>query len=224
MSRTLDNFRDDVQSAIGERGIANAKLNRFINDAYLDVCKGVDFEDLEKSDTSQTTVDGTEDYDVPTGSLVVKGVIDTTNDNLLEFITKYEFYRRRSTDASDEGEPTEWTRHIDKIKLHPVPDDAYALEILYKVVPTLLSADADTLAIPEVWDPVVLMLAIHYSFLSLGEEDRAMVYFQRAVAYIQSCITEADYFAETLSLGVSKAFVNRPGFLGQLGAKQTEGN
>jgi len=202
---------------LGNRGLANATLDRFINYAYLDIVGGVDFATFDATgDISVTAGDAV--YDVPTGALVVQSVFaaGAAADTLLEFITKEEYYRR---DRTTQGTPAYWTRIGDEVFLVPTPNGTDTLTILYKKSPTKLSATDSTTEIPEIWDPVVWLLACHYGFLAHGEEDRAMVFLQRASVYIQTKITEAEYYAQSLALGASQAPAQRP----QLGAGKVSG-
>lgn len=212
----LSAFRTDLQSALGNRGLANATLDRFINYAYLDITGAVDFEVFDSVDDISVT-QGNNVYDVPPGALIVKSIFSSgaATDTLLQYVSKEEFYRR---DRTTEGTPTSWTRRGAYICLEPNPSGSDTLTVLYKASPTKLSASDSTTEIPELWDPVVWLLAVHYGFLALGEEDRAMVFLQRASVYIQTKITEAEYYAQSLALGMTQAAVRRP----ELGAGKVQ--
>ncbi len=185
---TLTNFRDDTQSALGDRGLANASLDRWINLGYLDIAGAVDFDILQEEDTTQSTVAGTVSVNVPTGAHKVKYVRSTTGDNLLEWVPVTELYRR----SQSAGTPTVWAQRKNLILFNPIPSTVLALRIGYRKSPTALSATGDVTVLPDYWDAPIFLLAVHYGLLSRGEDQRAMVWLQRAAAYIQSRITERD--------------------------------
>lgn len=185
---TLAQFRTDVQSALGDRGLVDATLDRWINLSYLDIGGAVEFEVLQEEDTAQSTVSGTVSVNVPTGAHKVKYVRNTTGNTLLEWVPKTEFYRRQQS----AGTPTAWTQHKALILLNPIPNAVLALRIGYRKSPTALSAVGDVTVIPDYWDAAIFLLAVHYGLLAKGEDNRAMVWLQRAASYIQSRITEND--------------------------------
>lgn len=185
---TLTNFRDDTQSALGDRGLGNTSLDRWINQAYLDIAGAVEFDILQEEDTAQSTVNGTVSVNVPTGAHKVKYVRNTTGDTLLEWVPVTELYRRSQTS----GTPIVWTQRKNLILFNPIPNAVLALRIGYRKSPTVLSAVGDVTVLPDYWDAPIFILAVHYGLLSRGEDQRAMVWLQRAAAYIQSRITEKD--------------------------------
>lgn len=198
---TLTDFRTDVQSALGNRGIGNGQLDRWTNFGYLDLCGAVQHPELTEEDTSQSTANGTNFVNVPTGALVVTLVRNTTDDSKLDWIPLTEYWRR----AQSAGIAVAWTRQKSKILLNPVPNSIKALQILYIDTPTRLSAVSDTSVLTDTWDSAIFMLAVHHGLLALGEEGRAMVWFQRAVNYIQSRMVEGGLVPTMSGLGLTLA-------------------
>ena len=196
---TLDDFRTDLQSALGDRGFENPRLDRWINHGYLDLAGSVDFEVLN-TDASIDTVAATQTIDTPSGAMIVQLVRDQDNDNLLGWVPKVEFFRRS---ASVSGKPTHWTRHGDLIYLYPIPDDAYEMWVPYKAAPELLAATLDVSVLPDIWDLAIFYLSAHHALVALGDEQRAASWFSRAVLYIQSRMTETDLHATAAGLGAS---------------------
>lgn len=213
---TLENFRTDLQSSLGDRGHDNSALDRWINFGYLDISGAIDFETLESSSTIATT-SGNADIAAPSGSLIIKIVRDDTNDRLLGWLPKIEYFRRST---SDSGEPTHWTRNENDILLHPVPDGAYDINVIYRDLPTRLSAAGDTTVLPDMWDTAVHMLSVYHGLLASGEEERAQLWFARAVNFVQTRMSEDMYHATSAGLGLTLAPIRtldiRP-FVGQLG-------
>jgi hypothetical protein len=137
-------------------------------------------------------VDGNNYIVAPTNTLAIVTVWDSTNDNLLAWLPKSEYYRRLQTST---GKPTHWTRHKDNILLHPVPDGAYTLTVFTIEPPAPLSSSGDTTVLPSMWDVAIFQLSVHHALLSRGEEQRAAAWLARAINYIGSRITEQDFHA-----------------------------
>lgn len=218
---TLADFRTDLQSSMGDRNIDSDRLDRWVNFGYIDISGAIEFEALEAT-TSRTTVATDSDVLVPDDLMIVKAVRDNTNDRLLGWIHKNEYFRRS---AAVGGKPTHWTRHGNSILLHPVPAGAYQLDIIYQTFPSLLLGDADTTILPNMWDIAIHQLSVYHGLQSVGEEQRASLWYNRAVNYIQSRMTEDIHEATSAGLGLSNPPIQqldvRP-FIGQAGAPTRE--
>lgn len=201
MAMTLSEYRTDLQRALGNLGLTNTELDRYINHGYLDIVGGVDFSALEAVETQALTI-GTREYAVPDDTLMIKMVVNDTQNDILEFVPVTEFYRRR---VVVNAAPEEWTRLGNEIQVNPPPDAADDLHIIYKVAPDELTADTDEIVIPSIWDPAVLHMAVFYGLMAKGEEDRALAYKQSAMAYIQTRITEEEEYAHGLGTGLTQA-------------------
>jgi hypothetical protein len=196
---TMDDFRTDLQSAMGDKGIDNTRLDRWINYAYLDLAGSVDFEVLDEDDTV-ATVAATQTIDAPDNTMIIKFIRNTTSDALLGWVPKGELFRRSSVIT---GPPTQWTRHGSVIYLHPVPDAVYSLFIISKIPPDLMTSGTDVTVFPDTWDAAIFFLSVHYGLLAIGEEQRSAAWMSRAVSYIQSRMTEKDLHAKAAGLGAS---------------------
>lgn len=196
----LSDFETDLQSALGQNVGANSRLDRWINFGYLDLATAEDFEILDAVDTSQSTTNGVNFVNVPTNTMIVKIIRDTTHDNKLQWVNKDEYWRQPQ---SQTGNPIRWTRDAGKLLLHPVPNGAFQLQITYKKPPTLLASSSDKTVLPDAWDPAVFYLAVHHAFMALGQEGRAMAWLQRAASYMQSRLSEVKLHAVTPGLGPS---------------------
>lgn len=196
---TLENFRADLQSALGDKGINNPRLDNWIHFANLDLAGSVNFEDLTVRTTLPTVI--AQPYvAVPDNVLIVVLVRDITNDNLLGWLPKAEYYRRSQ---STTGPPDNWTRDKDELLLHPVPDAIVDLLVITKGTPTKMAAPGDTTIYPDIWDPAILLLAAHHGLLALGEDQRSAAWLARAITYIQSRMTEDVLHADMAGLGAS---------------------
>jgi hypothetical protein len=200
---TLQNFRDDLQGALGNLQYGDSELDRWINMAYLDLASSVDFEVFD-GDTPRATVDGQNYVLCPANVLIVRLVRDETTDYLLGWVRKAEYYRKSQ---SAQGPPRKWTRHGNKVMLHPVPDAVYNILLVTKLSPTPLTLPAHITEIPPVWDSAVQTLSMYYALGARGQEARAESWLRRTVVYVQSRITEEGLEANLDGLGASKAIL-----------------
>lgn len=198
---TLADFRTDVGTALGSQGRPTFQLDRWVNQGYLDVVGAVDFDVFDQYQTVPTVAD-TPDIALPVGTVIVKTVKDETSDVNLGWIPQAEYFRRKVTPT---GPPTAFTRLKDLIKLNPVPDAIYSLLVITKKDPDSLVQDNDVTAIPSTWDTAVFLLAVHHAWLTLNQEQRAAVWLGRAVTYMQSRITEKDFYTGITGLEKSIA-------------------
>ncbi len=196
---TLANFRTDLQSALGDRGITDGRLDRWINFGYLDLAGAVEFEILA-NDESIATTGSTQTITAPTNTLIIQFIKDTTSDNLLGWIPKQEMFRRAITPTDT---PLNWTRHKTLIYLHPVPDGIFNLMVATMEPPAALSSASGVSLFPDTWDPAIFMLSVHHALLALGEEQRSSAWLARGITYIQSRITEQDLQSAGAGLGAS---------------------
>ena len=196
---TLADFRTDVQSALGSKGISDGRMDRWINFGYHDLGGSVDFETLE-SDTTTVTVSGTQTIAVPSGTEIIKLIKDTTNDTLLGWVPKTELCRRSITPTAI---PEVWTRHGDLIYFAPVPNAIINMFIIHKDAPTRLTSVGSKTVFPDTWDPAVFLLSVHHGLLALGEDARSASWLGRAISYIGSRITEVDMHSQAAGLGAS---------------------
>uniref|UniRef100_A0A6M3KYM3 Uncharacterized protein n=1 Tax=viral metagenome TaxID=1070528 RepID=A0A6M3KYM3_9ZZZZ len=158
--------------------------NLWINTAYRQLTtydyfwgkrRAFRFPQLDTS-TTAATVDGTAYISVPSGTLVIQHVYDTTNDYYLTNIpySEYVKYSDRS-DTTAEGEPSYWTRSGTYVYLYPTPDDAYTMRVYYRAVPDDLSTDASTTTIGKEWDDIIVQLAVYTGKKYTGEFEAAKV-------------------------------------------------
>lgn len=94
--------------------------------------------EMVNTDTSITTVSGTQDYTLPTGFIEAISVIFQSDPFVtLPFISNHDFYKKYNSSFSS-GSPSFFTIVGDKIKLGVAPDQAVTLQIdFYKEITTL---------------------------------------------------------------------------------------
>ena len=201
---TLDVYRRELQSALGNRGRTNPWLDLRINAAYDEVCGAIEFAGLKTSATF-VSVDGQAAYDLEADLVGVLAVVDQTNDRRM---LKLEFkdYWDKNPDADAEGDPTHWARNGSCVYLWPTPgtdDDSF--RVVYLKQPDHLSTGAGVTVIPATWDTAVHLLSVHYGCIALGDEEKGTFWFSRAMAYIMSRKQDAERDAPTRSGGLQVA-------------------
>lgn len=202
---------DDFKELLKMRGGLNAALDSagasslnyygiWVNSAYRQLCTQTKVLGLNKSlyfpqlmtSTTATTTDGTAYVNVPSDCLFIEDVYDTTHNRNLDWIPwgTYLEYTDRTTAAS-EADPSEWTRHLTRIYLHPTPGTTGdTLTIYYKKLVADLSG-TQTTDIGAEWDDVILELAAYKMFVGIGEYDKAK--FAKE-AFVEMAIGLADIY------------------------------
>jgi hypothetical protein len=198
---TLADFREELSETTGNRGFDNGRLDRWINFAYMDVTGAIDLEELEEP-AAAVTVAATPTVAKPDNSRKVLTVVDDTTGRLLQSIDKTEYFR---LDRTTTGEPLKWAVLGDNIYLHPTPNAAFDLLIIQKIDPARLELVSDTTILADTWDAAVFMLSVHYAYMSVGEDQRAALWMNRAISYLQSRATAEEIFIREPGLGLSMA-------------------
>lgn len=201
---TLNTFREQLQSALGNLGKSNTWLDLRINSAYDEVCGAIEFDGLMTSATF-VTVDGTAMYDLESDLVGILSVVDQTNDRRLKRI-EFKDYWGKNPDSDVEAEPTEWARNGSCVYLWPTPDtDDESFRVVYLKQPDHLSATTSATVIPATWDMAVHMLSVHYGCIALGNEERGAFWFGRAIAYMKSRKQDREMDKTSLAGGLQVA-------------------
>ncbi len=151
----------------------NALTKEWINRVYIMLTSVFRFHDLEASDTSITTVNGTASYATPSGVRVITSIRDTTN-KLLLTPKDIDWYETQDDSSDTKSKPEFWLRYGANIILWPTPDGAYATRIRYRKNPTALSADGDVTVLPDEWDDVIILLTASKGAFLLSMDRRGM--------------------------------------------------
>lgn len=201
---TLPDFVDELELALGDvPGLSSGQTERWINFGYLELATGVDFEALD-DDFTFPTVAAQQAYTGPSEPLAVKIVRNEDQDYNLDWTGKEDLLRRPTGTG---GPPEVWTRHKEDILLWPVPLSVDSFRVVYKKTPAPLSG-TDATVLPAQWDLAVVMFAASYGYHSLAMADRAVAWFNRGVAYVNSRMTEQSIHEGTAGLGMAQASFN----------------
>jgi hypothetical protein len=155
--------------------LADAPLERIINDVCRDLYRRGDFMFMQDTDTSLTTVSGTQAYTLPSTVGRVIGVyVTNSGDNYwLTYLDPVEFDAMYSSSTTT-GSESHYTLWAGTIKIGPTPAGAYQISILNFKYPTLLEDDTDTNTfLDRAWD-VILYGTLAEVAKYLMEQDRIM--------------------------------------------------
>lgn len=185
MAYDFSSFCDYLKLELGQRTDLETPVNYYqiwINAAYISLTtrdklfgmnKSFWFPQLETSCTATTTI-GVAYVLLPEDALIVRRVMNTTDNTYLKPITKDEYYRRLSkTVTASRDTPTEYVRLGTSIYLSPTPDAATALTIYYRKIPAVLSETTDVTVLGPEWDEPILKLAVIQAHQRLKEYDLA---------------------------------------------------
>ena len=171
---TFLEMQAEVQLHLGGHALATSTLVKdWLNRVYLMLTSVFRFHDLEASDTSITTVNGTASYTTPSGIRVITSIRDTTN-KLLLTPTDIDWYETQDDSSDAKARPEFWVRYGANLLLWPTPDGAYATRIRYRKEPTALSADGDFTVLPDEWDDVIILLTASKGAFILGMDRKGM--------------------------------------------------
>ncbi len=150
-----------------------------VNHVLLSVMHTVDSSRLLKSSTASITSGSatvTLASDASIDTLVGDSLVVESNQHPLLEINANHPRVTQTTIAGLTGNPTWFTRQGDTLTLLPTPDANDTLHYQYHQLPTELSADADTLPIPEPWVPTIAIGAQALLEKFLGEKDYPVTY------------------------------------------------
>lgn len=187
---TLLQIRTEVDSNMGNKtSTPDPRIDTWLNLAYNDVASGIDFPELDDEFVIPTVV-GQNAYAGPPNPLVVDLVRDDTNENLLTWIPKNEYFRlNRATN----GPVQRWYRSGTQILIWPPPIAIVSLTAFFKITPPPLAVDGDVTVLPPYMDNALIFLGTSYGLLATGEDQRAIVWLNRAINFLQSRLTNQDF-------------------------------
>lgn len=188
---SLSNFRAEVTMGLN-RDPGTIPVNRWVNFAYLSVASAVDVEVLYKRWTLSTSV-GVFEYNntplvtAPLNYAATRSVWDTVDKKPLQWVPINDLL---SYEFGTNGIADRWSLNGTKVVIQPPAAVSRSLEVVYRALPDIMTADADVTEIAPHWDFAIAMLATAHAFAIENEEERAVIWFQKAQNYIQTRITE----------------------------------
>lgn len=185
----LSDFRSSVQSALGNRSLANASLDQYINFGYLDIAGAITFQVLN-SEYSLTTLAANFSVDAPSNIFSVLHIRNVSNRKLLTWMPLPDLFRK--IPLTPPGEVVGWNHYGSKIYLFPTADAVYTLNAFVRRSPDRLTDAADVSVLPDEFDTPILMMANYYGFLLNAEEERASYWLGLAINNLQAKLVESD--------------------------------
>ena len=122
---------DRVYANVNRTDLTEVLILEYLNSRQSQLCNFDDFPFMETS-TTENTVDGTQNYDLPTGykaELIIYLVDDTTKTMLTKWVGSQA--EKSYTDTETEGKPYAYWIWNDDVYLYPIPDDEYTLTYRY---------------------------------------------------------------------------------------------
>jgi len=131
-------------------------IKEWLNEGEKQIAAKTDYKITTNSST--TTVAGTQEYTLPSG---VNDVFEVTYDGEpLEQINQFKTIEKTTTT----GTPAYYYITANKVGLWPVPSEAKTLKIWYSALGGDMSDDEDTSILPEEWHMcIVYYAALHYA-------------------------------------------------------------
>jgi hypothetical protein len=173
--------------------VPDATLNEHINSAYVHIFGR--YRHKQARDRSRfNTVAGTNSYTLSGQYAVVYEVWNKTSNTKVE---KIGFRRLVSADvtvssSTTRGTPLQYQTWQNAIELFPTPDAVYAMEVIYKSIPTALSADGDNPVINTMWHDGIVWLARWYYWDDIGDYPKAQNAFNSWKLWLSDKPAEVD--------------------------------
>ncbi len=173
---TLEGFRESVNLALEGDRQANERLDRWINDAQVELFAELDIQGRRTCGTTSTVKDQRE-YTIPPDLLAVLVLRDTTSKRrvIRTAIENFKLF-----DETTVGEPTRYARVDDLLFLFPLPDAVFTLQMFYIKEPAQMVAGTDKSQLPKMYDRMIHLIALRNGLIDLEKSERATLVFQIA--------------------------------------------
>jgi hypothetical protein len=201
----LTTMRDRLRARVGNpdtTDVPAADLTRIINSAYFDLADRYRFHMVRKLCTFPT-VASTQDYGLPSDLLEIIKVRDVTNGRQI----KKTDYREDADkwireDSTYESMPLHYLRYRNFIRLEPIPDDVYTIQLFYKAGVVALSDDTDEPVVPDTWHEGIIKLARHYFYDEKGDIPKSQYALSIYNSWLSTKPNEVDEEKKDLDKGV----------------------
>lgn len=168
-----------LRKAVGsppEDQVPDSELWEYLNQGYMDVAtRYPQFRD--RSNFEFATSQGTDLYGLPDNAGAIVDIKLAVTGKSLDRGSFRDYNRWAS---HPQGQPRMWARDGGNIRVYPVPDKAYQLVMVHKVLPPPLAHDSDIPNLNEDWHYGIILRARWY-YWDTGNND-----FPKASAALQS--------------------------------------
>lgn len=197
---TLENFRDDVASAM-QRSVqqcTSQRIDGWVNRALQEFGYALKFRELEGIQALPTVV-GTASY-APAADwrmwheLGIQ-MFNAAGDNLGKILPETrEIYLQHidTLDVSQRTQPGWYHQYGALLFLRPIPDAIYSLQAHYWKKLTPLAAKGDVSPFRDEWDEAVMLGALYRGFRHFGEFEKWQITRNEYLAYVRSRASEED--------------------------------
>lgn len=141
-----------------------SRIDQYINDCLMKIATEVNYYQDEATQTF-ATVAGTDVYAWPAGLAEIRSLFDTDRQVEIEYASVREMDRSVKVN----GTPLWYSLTGQNIRLYPIPDMVYNLELRYWQLPATLVNDTDIPALPIQWHRILWMYAVWQCFE--GDDD-----------------------------------------------------
>lgn len=190
VGETLLSLRADLTPLIGNRSDAtNARLDKWINKAYLDMASSLDLPEVEGS-YAFSTVANQALYVKPAAvvwgenAAIVDGLTYPSGGRPLAK-TDLDKYRRQ---AEATGDVQMWFPYGDLWVLWPTPVGAYTISLDVRIRPDVLTLDTHSPIFGQEWHEGILLLARHKALRDLMDYQAAAAAKNDYVAFVRDRI------------------------------------
>lgn len=188
----LGGFRFALRNRMGavmQADLDEHDLNWAINAAYRHIATRYRHKATRREHVI-SVISGVRDYPLPSRVVAVYSVHNRSTGRRL----KKGLWRQRPKfmDANVMGEPTVYMSHDGAIRLYPVPDKAYTLEVVALTAPALLQCDEDIPVLHPVWDDGILLLAEWYAWMLVPDAGKAQLAYETWRLWMREQVHDVD--------------------------------
>lgn len=184
MSYVLSDIRTKVRQRVRNLAYDSTEITNYLNDTQNDVFNEYRLPFMEATQEYTLTAgnaDITNGGSLPSNFVAPLDLMltSTGREGLLtprdfrDMDSLYPDYEANSGIA--QGQPTDWYKYAQTIRVFPEPDIAYTLTLRYYKRPTLLSADADVPSLPPEFEELLVLGAAYRVLQVLDNYDQAGV-------------------------------------------------
>lgn len=197
----LEEFRDAVKQVAGAAGMGNWRVDRWINQAYFEVCARTRHDKLLNEEVI-ATVDGTYKYPLNTRTQGVRLVYDLTSKRRLLAIGLDRFYIK---DSTIKEHPKYWATDGRNLLVNPTPMDAHSINVIAWWEPVKLSEPGSTTVLDSDLDVIIENFAKYLGLQNLGRKEESLPWFIKASDGMNKRISDAAelYEGETANVDIA---------------------
>lgn len=200
MALTRSQFENEVNYNLGDReDVAQARRLIALNIAQEQIARFHDWRELEQVQTG-TLIADTKTLSFPSNPREIYSFrldLDSSQSRKLIYLP-VRFWDRLIPEPEwyATGKPEFYTYYVNKAEMWRIPNDAYKYELRYSAYPADFTAASDVASELLTKDDAIIALATSWLFQSLGEAERAKMWYYRGEAVLktlrQSEVKRAD--------------------------------